>query len=74
MRQCLGLRETVVKVKVECGLHLFCSCAVQREVFSVREWGNGSLMSGECVMLCAMQGFEHVFTCFIAALYTSTYM
>ena len=37
-RQCLGLRVTglSLRVKAERRLVLFCSCAVQREVFSVQ--------------------------------------
>ena len=48
-----------IRVKVEGQLVLFCSCAVQREVFPAREWGKGSLMSGECIMpsRCSMRGF-----------------
>ena len=41
-----------IRVKVERGLRLFCSCAVQREVFfPMKEWVKGSLMSGGCIIL-----------------------
>ena len=40
-RQCLGLREMDTKVKVERGLVLFCSCAVQRGVSSREGMGQG---------------------------------
>ena len=60
-RQCLGLRVTGIRVKVERRLVLFCSCAVQREVFSREGMGQG--ITGGCILLSwwLCKAFGHVF-------------
>ena len=70
-RQCLGLGVTGTRVKVERRLVLFCSCAVQQEVFLVwqfsgkffpaREWGKGSLVNVYCCHDVLCKAFGHVF-------------